>query len=620
MQVSFIREYVLTGCEVLEPPFLGPPKTAFASAGARNATKATEPSTRSSYTVNDDDGTKNERQNFRDRYNKDGARNERDGDRNRDNRPENLRSRREDNERWGNTKTPKTPFDDPDRASRRNGDRDLGRDRETGRDAGRGGRGFDNFRRNGDQEGDGEDSKLRRTGQGRGRNEPSWYRDDAEADASEPARDTSRRDWRGRDKGGGHLQDRDLNNGGRPRREPEWMDEPQTGEKKHAHTLDDFQRWKESKKIGQTAPETPASPEPKANHERTLSGKMATASKGKAETPLVLDSQVNDGFFGMWGGPKKENTTSSAEEQPKKALGKPSKFTNFFAPKPEVQDTQESVPATAPLPDIMADPSVQKQRNEDFFKSLLFSGRSNQAPVHDQSRDIPQSPPAQAPPPCTRESLLHSAPPRERLPPRSHDSQTESLLHLLKQNHSNHQSNHQLLSEDHPQPTLRGPPPPGLPFSNLMISPQPNPQQPPSTGPPPGLFDLHNDDKAPQRRPQPPPPGFYDDFSPSIHRPPGLDFNPPPRQQPMPPPPGFPSQIRNPNAYPPGLMPDRGAPFGGRGQGMPPPPGFFHGINAPPGFPPMAFGANGQDSGFGRGPGDFGDFGAQGQGQGGYGR
>ena len=570
------------------------------------------------------------------------TRNEKDGDRTRDTRPENLRLRRDDNERWGGAKKPKTPFDDSERSARRNGDR------EPGRDAIRGGRGFDSFRRNGDRDVNGDDQNSRRNGQGRGRNEPAWYREDdlAEAETLEPIKDTSRRDWRDRDRGGGRGPERDWNKGGRTGREPEWMDEPQAEEKKQAHTQEDFQRWKEKMKAGSApAQEMPSSPGPKLNHERTLSGKVSSTAKGKAETPLVLDSTF-DGFFGMWGDTKKDSNSLGAEEQPKKPTGKPSKFTGFFAPKTEPKIPQEPAPASAPLPDTGGrDSSNEDKEGFQRILKLLDQQQStssrNITPFRDQPRSIPQSPPLLPrspplqPPPTHSvnplESIFNAQPQQlsqERPAPQSRES--EFLLKLMQQPQPSRPN--QPPTEEPSQQSLRGPPPPGLlPFSNLTISPQPGSQQPPSTGPPPGFFndmprdDLLPRDKPSQRKTQPPPPGFFDDFS-SLHRPPGLDMFPPPpqqppqqRQPPVQPPPGFPSHMRNPNAFPPGLMPDRGAQFGGRGQGIPP-PGFF-GMNAPPGFPPMGFGnGGGQENGFGRGPMDFADFGGQAQGQGEYGR
>jgi len=626
--------------EVSEDIVLGPPKTAFASAGAKNANRTFDSPNRASFTANDEEGVKGERQNFRDRYNRDGPRNERDGEGRRDNRPESLRLRRDDNERWGASKTPKTPFDESERAGRRNGDREQGRDKDSGREVGRNGRGFDDFRRNGDREGNGEDSNQRRNGQQRGRNEPSWYRNDdrPEVEASETGKDTSRRDWRDRDRAGGRGPERDWNKGGKPEREPEWITEPQPEESKQAHTQEDFQRWKERMKASNaTSQETPASPEPIPNHERTLSGKLGNTGKIKVETPLVLDSAFN-GFFSSLDDTRKENIDQGAEEQPKKALGKPSKFTGFFAPKPESKAAPAPAPASAPLPDTAKDSSNEDKEGFQRILKLLDQQQSSSSrninPFREQPRNIPQSPP---PVPHTvnpLESILAHPPSQDRPTiPRNHDS--EFLLQLMQQTQSNRPT--QPPPEDHPQPSFsRGPPPPGLhPFQNLHISPHPTPNQPPTTGPPLGFFTDIPHDKPPHRKSQPPPLGFFDDFPSLANRPPGLDMFPlpqqqQPHQQPHPhhhqqqqrqpptvqPPPGFQHQMRISNAFPQGLLPrpdERAQQFGGRAQGMPPPPGFFA---PPPGFPPVGFGnGNGgvqEGAGFGRGPMEYGDFGAGG--------
>ena len=616
---------------VSEDIVLGPPKTAFASAGARTVSKPFDSPNRANITANDEESANGERQNFRDKYSTDESRNEGDGDRIRDARPENLRLRRDDNERWAGAKTPKTPFDDSERRYRRNGDRDQGRDRDLGRDAGKTGRPFDIFPRNGDREGKGEELNQRRNGHVRGRNEPSWYRDDdrPEAESLENAKDTSRRDWRDREKGGGRGLDRDLKKSSKSELEPEWMYEPSAEEKKQAHTQEDFQRWKEKMKaVNAPVQEQPSSPEPRPNHERTLSGKVAATGKARAETPLILDSAF-DGFFGMWGDGKEEGAHAGAEEQAKRLLGKPSKFTGFFAPKSDSKAAQEPAPASAPLLATAKDSSIEDKEGFQRILKLLDQQQSSSSrditPFRDLPRSVPQSPP-QPPLPDPTNSLecFTTQPQQDRPVPQDRDS--EFLLKLMQQAQTHH-SNQAHLEEPLPQ-LPRGPPQPGLlSFSNLIIPSQPGSQQHSSTGPPPGFFsdvprgDPLQRDKPTPRKPQPPLPRFFDDF-PSLHRPPGLDMLPPPQQQqqrqpPVQPPPGFPNQMRNPNAFPPGLMPERGAQFGGRGQAMPP-PGFF-GMNAPPGFPPMGFTTeNGQQSESGRGPIDFADFGGQGQGE--YGR
>ncbi|KAG7005469.1 hypothetical protein G7Y79_00019g046490 [Physcia stellaris] len=646
---------------------LGPPKTAFASAAGPRSSRTFDSPNRGNFL---DDEAKADRSQLKDRF-KDTSRRDRDTQKSMDDKPENVRNR--ENDRWGNARQPRTPFGEGDRDFRRNGDRDQGRDKNNGRDM-RGDRGFDNLRRNGDRDGNGEE---RRYGQGRGRNEPSWYRDD-DRQVDEESKGAPKQDWRDKVAGRGHDRDRSM--GGNQEKEPEWLDEPD--DKKQAHTLDEFQRWKEKMKASNApASETPTSADPGPKHERTFSG---TASK-KVETPLVVDSSF-DAFFGMFGD-KKTDTSTPGEEAAKRAYGKPSKFTGFFGPKVETKAQEPPTPA-APPPDPAKDRSSEDKEGFQRILKLLDQQQStssrNMTPFREQTpRNLPQSPPPQ--PPQRRESnprdtSMGSRAPKESPAFPSRDS--EFLLNLMKQ-------------PKQPQPTRTPRTQPSLEeynpsqsslaaFSNLMISPHDTPQQTPSTGPPPGFFDhsyqidhLQQREKpqqVPQRQqPKPPaPPGLFDSLNlskffpdehslpPGLQRaPPGLDqhqqqmaqnFAAPPsqrqqqQQQPqyqVQPPPGFPhlpslNTHQHQAAFPHGPMPgltsphhaqpssnqDRGQQQQQQQYGGRPPPGFAAMGNpqfqAPPGFgAPGMYGALGQD-GF---P-PFGEYGGgQGQGQGGhYGR
>lgn len=661
-------ELSLTETVAPEDIVLGPPKTAFASAAGPRSARIFDSPNRGNFL--DDEG-KADRSQHKDRF-KDTSRRDRDNQKSVDERPENVRNR--DNDRWGSARQPRTPFGEGDRDFRRNGDRDQGRDKTSGRDV-RGDRGFDNLRRNGDRDGNGEE---RRYGQGRGRNEPSWYRDD-DRQVDEESKGAPKLDWRDKVAGRGHDRDRSM--GGNQEKEPEWLEEPD--EKKQAHTLDEFQRWKEKMKASNAPAETPTStePAPAPKHERTFSG---TAAK-KVETPLVVDSSF-DAFFGMFGD-KKTDTSTLGEEPAKKAYGKPSKFTGFFGPKAEAKPQEPPTPA-APPPDSAKDRSSEDKEGFQRILKLLDQQQStssrNMTPFREQTpRNLPQSPPPQPPPrresnPCEASVASRAAKESPAVPSRD----SEFLLNLMKQ-----PKQPQPIRTPRTQPSLEeyNPSQSSLAaFSNLMISPQDTPQQTPSTGPPPGFFDhpsqldhLHQREKpqqVPQRQqPKPPaPPGFYDHLNLSkffpetvgLQRaPPGLDqhqqqmvqnFAAPPSQRQQPqqqqpqrqvqPPPGF-QHLPNLNthqhqaAFPPGLMPsltsphhsqppsstqDRGQQqqqFGGR-----PPPGFAAKGNpqfqTPPGFGgPGMYGGLGQDGfppfgdyGGGQGPG-------QGPGQGGhYGR
>ena len=610
---------------VSEDIVLGPPKTAFASAGrARGDTRTIDSPSRASFAANDEHA-KGERQNFKDKFGKDATRENKDDLR--EGRPESLRLRRDDNERWSNARAPRTPYDENERAFRRNGDRDLGRDSNS-RDTVRGARGTDSYRRTGDRESNGDD---RRNCQGRGHHEPSWYREDEnlEGEPNDSTKDSVSRDWRDKDRGAGRGQDRDW--GRKKNHEPEWMDDPKPEEKEPAHTQEDFQKWKERMKASNApAQDTPASPEPKSNHDRTSSGKL----KGKLDTPLVLDSTF-DGFFGMWGDTKKDTNTPGTEEQSRKISGKPSKFTGFFAPKPDSKPIQEP-PQSAPLPQPSKDEDKEGfQRILKLLDQQQSTNSRNVTPFHEQlARHPPNSPPQPSLPESNPLEALISPQTKDQRPiPQSRDS--EFLLRLMQQ-------------PQQPRPTQQLSPPlppsyqaeleqrsgaPGLlPFSNLMISSRDNQQQSALSGFPPGFFP---EDKALRK---PGPQTFFDRpnpadnaMPPGLQRPPGLDHfapqGPPTQQQQqqrapiMQPPPGLPPLMRgqepgmrgpNPNAFPP--PPVMGGPPGpvDRGQGGPlfggrPPPGLFQ-MGAPPGFMQQGFAEGGFGRGLMDGGGGFGEF------------
>ena len=570
------------------------------------------------------------------------TRGDKDGQKSKDDRPENTRNR--DSERWTGARLSRTIFGEGDREFRRNVDREQGKEKDNGRDI-RGGRGFDNYRRNGDREGNGEE---RRHGQGRGRNEPSWYRDDHQQ-GDEESKDGPKRDWR--DKLAGRAHNRDKSTGGNQEKEPEWLDEPD--DKKQAHTLDDFQRWKEKMKASNgPVSETPTSPEPGPHHERTFSG---TAAK-KVETPLVVDSTF-DAFFGNFAA-KKNDSGTHGEEAAKMAV-RASKFTGFFGPKAEPKPQEPPTP-TAPRPDSAKDRSSEDKEGFQRILKLLDQQQSsssrNITPFREQTpRNLPQSPPPlpQSPPipdltrgSNPRETLLSSRAPKDSPAFPSPDS--EFLLNLMKQ-----PQQQQPIRTPRTQPSQDdyiGQQSSVAAFSNLMISPHDTSQQTPSSGPPPGFFhhasqpdQLQPREKQPQphqrQQAKPPaPPGFYDNLSKFFvdehNLPPGLQRPPPPgveqhqlapnfpsqrQQQPQPqqqpqrqgvqPPPGFqhmPSLATHQASFPPGLMPgmtsphhsqqppnsnDRGPPPQQQQQqqhfGARPPPGFPNmnpGFQGPPGF------------------------------------
>lgn len=636
---------------VPEDIVLGPPKTAFASAsGARSNSKISNTPQRSSFAKHDDPAVKDDRTTFRDRYPKDGQSVERDGEK-RDSKSgatQNRRSVKDDSDLWSNVRQQRNPgHDDHERTHQKSGDREYDRDREGGREL-RGQRGFENHRRDAEADVDGGHA-LRRTGPARGRNEPSWNREEGrnQDGGAEDAENAKPRDWRDKERRGARGAERDWNRGGKVELDPEWMDEPEPEIKEQKRTQEDFERWKERMKASNgAAQDTPLLPaEQRPNHDRTVSSAGTGVAKAKAETPLIVDPSF-DGFFGLWDKPKKgeELLSSTAVNgvKPNVAntaakVSKPSKFTGFFAPKadPEPPKEQPSLPLFPPSKDSSNEDKEGFQRILKLLDQQQIQGGNADTPPRVQGqRDVPASPPVHSRGAGERNdlySLLGARSSQENAMPPTRDS--EFLLRLMQQPQQNRQ--------DINQANIGGRRPaqdtaPGLsPFSSLMISPHDPPQQTPSNGFPSGFNgdemqsrDKLNPTSGVERRG--PPPGIYDQrqspagapqqsgFPSGLQRPPGLEQLPPgyaqhllSQRQNMIPPPGFQAPARGQNAFPPSLNPgnpnDRlqyGMPSNNRGM---PPPGFMGMSAPPPGFPTpfnqegMPFGGFGDAAGFGQG-------------------
>ena len=598
----------------------------------------------------DEASTGNDRSNFKDRYSRDGQRLEKDGEKVRDSRPGNAQNRRsvkDDSDLWSSVRQQRNlGQEDNERTYRKNADREH--DREGAREP-RNHRGFENHKRDGDRDVEG-DHSTRRTGPGRGRNEPSWYRDDArkEGNGSENFDTTNAREWRDRETKLNRGSERDWNKGAKPELDPEWMDEPEPEAKKEAHTQEDFERWKEKMKTGYgPTQDTPLSTaEQRPIHERHISGAGIGTTKGKVDTPLVVDPSF-DGFFGLWNEPNKENEHTGGVvngAQPKVAntaakVSKPSKFTGFFNPKPtpDLSKEHQTLPLLAPSNDSSNEDKAGFQRILELLdQQQPHSGRATTPPRAQESREVPASPPVQSPRGGAHndlQNLLGVGSPQGNSIPQTRDS--EFLLRLMQQpQHTRPDLNQANIGRRATQDTTPG----LLPFSNLMISRHETPQQTPSTNPPPGFFndsmrdemqarDKLNPNAGAERRI---PPGFYDPqrqppagasqpsgLQSGLQRPPGLEQMPPgygqqiqPPRQSMVPPPGFQIPSRGQNAFPPGLVSNNpgdrvqyGMPSSGRAM---PPPGFM-GMNAPPpGFQLPPFGSDGLPFGPFPDPGGFG--------------
>lgn len=610
----------------------------------------------------DEDLANTERLHYKDRFNKDGHKIEREGDRARETRPGNSHNRRgakEENETWSTTRPPKVSnHDDSERGYRRNGDREQDKDKDGGREL-RVQRGFESHRRDVDREENGEHT-VRRNGPGRGRYEPSWYKEEDRQDGflTEGDKDTNKlRDWRDKAKAGTRAGDRDWNKNNKLEQDPEWMDGPESEEKTQAHTQEDFERWKEKMKANNApAQDLPLSPsEQRANHERTVSNISVSTSKSKADPPLVADPNF-DGFFGLWSGHNNDDSTNGAEDKfpnsiAKNNVPKPSKFTGFFSTKPAVSlESSES-----PIPPASEAPNDSLNEDREGFQRILKLLDQQQPPTArngPSAREIfvnavPHSQPTQPPrsrEPNGLESSLGLQLPKDCAIPQNRDS--EFLLKLMQQTQQTRPNLNQASSGDQ---RVGGSSAPGiLPFSNLIGSSrettQPTPASVPQTG---FLNDSTREDLQPRDKLNPNasierkglPPGFLEGSTPGpiqrnanagvlhhsaatlgLQRPPGLEQTSstygqnaqPLRQAMIPPPPGFQGPLRNHNQFPPGLMPsisssnninERGSlsysmrPIPPAGM---PPPGFMGITSQPLGFPPSPFNQDGRMSPPGR--------------------
>ena len=630
---------------------LGPPKIAFASS-ARNTNKALDPSIRTKASQNDDDVAKDNHQNYKEKYDKEGRRygREEPSKDSKQGSTQNRRSLRDDSEPWSTARQHKTNGNDAfERPSRRNGEREQERDKDSSREP-RVQRGFENHRRDTDREGSDENS-MRRTEGGRNRFEAPWSRDDERQEgkaAENPRTMGTARDWREKEKLGMGGTERDWNRSTKQERDPEWMDEPEPEEKKQSHTQADFERWKERMRASNGTTQD-SSVEQQPAREHSVSALANNAVESKVETPLVMDPNF-DGFFGLWNEPKDKCVSNGTQVQPANHMNKvntpkPSKFTGFFNPKPAPAeaDPEPPVPKLLPL-EPAKDSSNEDKEGFQRILQLLDRQQSSAAristPPRDQLlRNLPASPPMQSPQSRNSagglESLLASQANRDALP-QNRDS--EFLLKLMQQTQQPRRDTSQANFSDQRQAGPTGSN--VLPFSNLLISPRDLLRQTPaSPNLPPGLYnepardDIQRRDKLnPNSDRNGPPLGFYEPPNPNhtqrhpsvghaqqpqlpagLQRPPGLDQLPSsypqfliPRQNNIPPPPGFQAPLRNPNAFPPGLMAnmpnpnERGSQYGMRPAvngplGMPP-PGFMNMNVPPPGLPPLQFNQEGRMS------------------------
>ncbi|KAJ9366700.1 hypothetical protein DTO282E5_8601 [Paecilomyces variotii] len=399
-----------------EDIILGPPKTAFASASRIYGKSSSIDSTDRSR-FKDIDDVKNDRYNFREKFFKDKENGERDADR-RDTRlgaTNGRRGGREDREEWNNGR-PRRTFgqDDQERRPKRNGEVDRWDNRDRERDQ------QDIGFERGNKDKDGR-FISRRDGQGRGRHEQSWFRDDAgqEAQNIDDDRPSARnRDWR-RDRQGA---DREWNRGARFEQDPEWMDATDRDEPRQAHTQEDFQRWKERMKAGSAQPQQNQPPEEKnAIPEQAPEGARKTESRpaegelfSNVSTPFNADTGLEK-FFGLLGDtkatqdPGTPGPTESAAKKESLSIkgGKSSRFAGLFSPSAENANRE---PETLNRP---ARPNSTDADQEGFQRILQMLGSSKSRNTTPQVDGSQQPRPAPLPAEVSRSSTTLSSPARE---------------------------------------------------------------------------------------------------------------------------------------------------------------------------------------------------------------
>jgi hypothetical protein len=324
-------------------------------------------------------------------------------------------------------------------------------------------RGFDNYSRDKvERDGDHDQERdNRRNGTGRGRNEPSWFKDKDSNDQPPTPRDRNSngdrygversRGWRDKerdernDRGGdrdrtergGDRGDRrwDRDRDQRQEREPEWMDAP-ADEKSQAHTQEEFQKWKEQMQGKDKPTKTPLEEE-SAPHPEGEASFFELEPKKKVETPLSIDTGP-DKFFGMWASSKDEtppelNVESKKEGVPKaKTIGKASRFTSFFTPQEDPHRRQtEPPPPMAPAPQgglgaLFAGSGIQNAQGDaerEAFQQLLQKLQSHH--VGGSSSTPPANDLQQRKPPVMENSQSNPVPPPDSFQQYRPDRQEE---------------------------------------------------------------------------------------------------------------------------------------------------------------------------------------------------
>ncbi|KAI9705560.1 MAG: hypothetical protein M1836_006316 [Candelina mexicana] len=516
---------------------LGPPKTTFASAtSTRNTNKPIDSPDRRSFHNHSDDTSKNERLNLRDKFFKERNRDDTDHERPKETRNgvnNGRRGGKEECEGWTDVR-PRKSFgqEEGERLRRKTGDRDSERERDHPRDFHDRSHKLHDSHSGRDREHEEKDVPPRRNGFGRGRNEPTWFKDEKTTDARERDRgkeDSRDKEWRENNRRGNRGSDREWTRGGKVELDPEWMGSADSEERTQAHTQEDFQRWKERMKAGSAvAEEKPkAVEEGDSDHQRHVSTNTPIApTVQKVDTPLVMDPGV-DKFFGLFKEPRKATegppsggaSIVAKKELAKGATGKSSRFTSFFAPQEEAPPQQlERAPAS--LAAISQDSSSEDK--EGFQRILQMLGGVNMTsgdniPPANQLQQQQPPPPAnnvtkRSDPPTTAPSPFQAQKPKnlELLNPEAHtrvfkpngldgllglqtpnggenqNRDSEFLLKLMQQSRSSAGSGQ---PQSAPEPPAVSRAPSTQRYAEILSRPKDTTKGKLPTGPPPGLFD-----------------------------------------------------------------------------------------------------------------------------------
>lgn len=377
-------------CKVPGEIILGPPKTTFASASsARTLSKTFDSPNRTTFNSHND-VSRNDHHNLKDKPRERLEGEEYTSKESRSGAAFTRRNGKEEGGSWSGPRSAKPlSTDDTDRQTRRYGERGFGQDRGDNGDNGRPQRGFDSYRREGDESG-----TPRRNGMGRG-NRPTWHHHDdtQDHDLQENTRDSTRtRDWRDGDRNNRRGPERDWDRNRRVEQDPEWMLEPDTDEKPQTHTAEDIEQWKASMRASKGAADLGA-----PSTSGTAKNEALTTTAAKVDAPLALDPSV-DKFFGLWNEPKAVNGTSpdqGVDHQLKPEVGrlnapKSSRFTGFFSPKPEMQ-AQEIAPPPVDTPSSTEN-AASNEDKAGFQRILqMLGGGNNMSSAASEPSGIPTS-------------------------------------------------------------------------------------------------------------------------------------------------------------------------------------------------------------------------------------